>query len=475
MTASAAPARTWANAIVQPACEFPLTPLSVLEGAIPVGLRGSLYRNGPGRLERGGLRVGHWFDGDGAILAVHFNDAGAAAVYRYVDTSGYRAEAEAGELLYGNYGMTAPGAIWNQWFRPIKNTANTSVVALADRLLALWEGGKPHAIDLQTLKTLGVDDLGGLESDWGYSAHPKRDPQTGELFNFGISPGINAVLHLYRSRPDGTIQQRAEVPLAGVPLVHDFAMAGRYLIFCVPPVRLNPLPVIVGLSSFSDALAWQPELGTQIWVIDRETLSVVSRGEAEPWYQWHFGNAEVNAAGRVVVDLVRYPDFQTNQHLKEVATGETRTLATGTLWQFCLDPQTGRLESMQPVLDRACEFPTVQPPRPSAIGHVTYLTLHRSNADVQQELFGAIGRFNHQTGSLEVADLGENRYASEPLYAPDALDAQRGWVLTLIFDGNTNASEVWVFDSDRVADAPVCRLRLPKIIPHGFHGTWKPA
>jgi len=39
---------------------------------IPEGLRGSLYRNGPARLERGGVRVGHWFDGDGAILAVHF-------------------------------------------------------------------------------------------------------------------------------------------------------------------------------------------------------------------------------------------------------------------------------------------------------------------------------------------------------------------------------------------------------------------
>jgi len=53
-------------------------------------------------VERGGVRVGHWFDGDGTILAVNFTDAGATGVYRYVQTDGYK-EAAAGQLLYGNY------------------------------------------------------------------------------------------------------------------------------------------------------------------------------------------------------------------------------------------------------------------------------------------------------------------------------------------------------------------------------------
>src|SRR5438045_1296250 len=87
--------RAWAGAIAQPATEFPLTQLSILSGKIPDGLRGTLYRNGPARLERGGYRVGHWFDGDGAILGVHFTDAGATGVYRYVQTAEYQAESKA--------------------------------------------------------------------------------------------------------------------------------------------------------------------------------------------------------------------------------------------------------------------------------------------------------------------------------------------------------------------------------------------
>ena len=44
--------KTWAHAISQPAKEFPLSQLPIISGKIPQGLRGTLYRNGPGRLQR---------------------------------------------------------------------------------------------------------------------------------------------------------------------------------------------------------------------------------------------------------------------------------------------------------------------------------------------------------------------------------------------------------------------------------------
>ncbi len=463
--------KAWAKAIAQPAVEFPPTPLPVLAGQIPVSLRGSLYRNGPGRLERGGIRVGHWFDGDGAILAVHFTDAGATGLYRYVQTTGYQEEAAAGQLLYGNYGMTAPGPIWNQWLKPFKNAANTSVLALPDRLLALWEGDKPHALDLETLKTWGRDDLGGLNDGLPYSAHPKCDAHTGEIFNFGISPGRNAQLNVYKSDRTGRILQKAAVQLDGIPLVHDFVLAGPYLVFFIPPVRVNALPLLLGLSSYSDAAEWQPSKGTQFLVFDRETLSLVSRGETEPWYQWHFANGYVDAKGEVIVDVVRYEDFQTNQYLKEVATGQTHTPVKSTLWQVHLAPEDNKVTAIEEILDRHCEFPVVPQQMVGQASRHTYLSVQRQGVD-SQEIFGAIARFDHQTNTLTTADLGENRYPTEPIYVPDALNSDRAWIVTVVYDGNTDTSEVWVFDCDRLDEAPVCRLGLPSIIPHGFHGTW---
>lgn len=52
----------------------------------------------------------------------------------------------------------------------MKNPANTSVMALPDKLLAMWEGGPPHALDLQTLDTFGLGTLGKLKAHSAYSA-----------------------------------------------------------------------------------------------------------------------------------------------------------------------------------------------------------------------------------------------------------------------------------------------------------------
>lgn len=474
--------KAWAKAIAQPATEFLPTRLPILSGRIPDGLRGTLYRNGPARLERGDIQMGHWFDGDGAILAVHFTppDQGrekgnATGVYRYVQTDEYKNETAAGKLLYGNYGMTAPGPIWNQWLKPIKNAANTSVLALQDKVLALWEGGKPHTLDLQNLETRGLDDLDGLSAISPYSAHPKCDARTGEIFNFGIAPGIKPKLHIYKSDSTGKILQKAAFELDGLPLVHDFVLAGQYLVFFIPPVRVNVLPVLLGLSCYSDCLEWQPQRGTQFLVIDRETLSQVSRGETEPWYQWHFANGYVDESGSVIVELVRFEDFITNQRLKEIATGQAHTRAQGTLWQANLNPQIGKVTALQQVLDRDCEFPIVPQLQVGQPWRYTYVALQRLGVDTSQEIYGALARFDHHTETLIEADLGDNRYPSEPIYVPDALNPDRAWVVSVIYDGNTNTSEIWVFDSDRLNEEPVCKLGLPSVIPHSFHGTWKPA
>ncbi|KST63719.1 carotenoid oxygenase family protein [Mastigocoleus testarum] len=474
----------WTKAIAQPGEEFPLTPLKILSGhgQIPVGLCGTLYRNGPGRLERGGIHVGHWFDGDGAILAVYFNlpgqKGGASAIYRYVETAGYKAETKAGKLLYSNYGMKAPGPFWNQWLRPVKNSANTSVLALQDKLLALWEGAEPYALDLKNLATLGKDNLGGLSDEMSYSAHPKIDAATGEIFNFGITPGRKTILNIYRSDSSGKILQKAKHQLEGIPLVHDFVLAGEYLVFFIPPVRLHFKSVLMGSSCFSNALKWEPELGTQILVLDRHSLQIVSRSETESWFQWHFANGFVDPENNLIVDMACYEDFQTNQFLKEVATGETHTVAESRLTRVTLNPTTGKVINTERILDRHCEFPIVPPSRVGKESRYTYFSIARQGTDIGRELLNGIARLNHDTNTITEAVFPDNHYPSEPIYVSDQRNPLQAWILTVVYNadekhGPNGRSEVWVFDAARLNIEPVCKLELPKVIPPGFHGTWK--
>jgi all-trans-8'-apo-beta-carotenal 15,15'-oxygenase len=465
--------QSWSKAIAQPATEFASTPLSIISGAIPSDLRGSLYRNGPGRLSRGTKRVGHWFDGDGAILGVHFTEQGATAVYRYVQTQGYLDEQLADTYIYPNYGMKAAGGFWNNWLKPIKNAANTSVIALPDRLLALWEGGKPHALDLQDLSTIGIDQLSPLTDQQPFSAHPKVDPITGDIYNFGIGGGANATLNLYRCTPTGKLAQQNSHTLSGLPLIHDFCLAGEYLIFLVSPVKVNLLSVMLGQKSYSDSLQWLPELGTEILIFDCQNLALVSRGQTDPWFQWHFANGYVNQDGHVVTEFTRYDDFATNQYLKEVASGITSTLAEGTLWSLVIDPQTAKVISNQQISAVYNDFPLVSPTKVGQEWRYTYLNVHREGVTPGQELLGAIARFDRTTGEMAIADLGENCYPSEPIIVPSQEHPEEGWILTVVFDGNSNSSEVRIDHSDRLDESPVCRLALPCVIPPGFHGTWK--
>ncbi len=466
---------TWYKAIAQPATEFEQTTLRLLEGEIPAQLQGTLYRNGPARLAIGKQKVGHWFDGDGAILGVNFAGQMATATYKYVQTQGYLAELQAQKYLFANYGMTAAGAFWNNIFKPVKNSANTSVLALEDRLLALWEGGSPHGLDLETLATKGADNLADTLDKLPFSAHPKIDPVTGEIFNFGVNPGSKNTLYLYRCDASGKIIRQGSFNLSGLPIIHDFVLAGDYLVFFISPIRTNTLSLLLGRKSYSDAMKWQPKLGTQILIFDRDDLSLVSQNRTDPWYQWHYSNGYLNRDRQIVIEFIRYPNFQTNEFLREVATGEIKTKAKGTLWQVIVNPKTAKVMENKQLLDRQCEFPTVAPAKVGQSWRYTYLNTHLDNQDRGQELFTAIARFDRQTGDLAVSQMGENFYPAEPLFVPRTNENDSGWIITVVFNGNLDRSEVWIYQSDRLAEKPVCRLVLPSVIPHSFHGTWKAA
>ena len=466
--------KAWAKAIATPAQAFSPTPLPVRSGQLPPGLRGTLYRNGPARFERGGSRVNHWFDGDGAILRVHFDGQAATGTYRYVQTAGYQAEAEADQRLFHGYGTLAPGNVWQRVRSQLKNVANTSVLALPDRLLALWEGGFPYQLDAESLETLGVDALDSLAGDEPYSAHPKRHPRTGDIFNFGLVAGANATLNLYRSDSSGRIRRKESITLNGIPLIHDFVLADRYLVFCVPPLRLNALPAVLGLQSFSDALIWQPKRGTQIVIVDADTFEVVAWEQLDPWFQWHFGKAYLDGLGQIVLEVVRYDDFNTNRQLGEVASGRMQTYAPSQLWQLRLCPQTGKLLDSRVLVEQHCEFPVVGMGPGAIAAAPTFLSLHRPDIEPTGELFGAIARFDPLTDSLTVADAGPHRYPSEPIYAADQADPRQGWVLSVVYDGDADRSEVWIYDSAELAAGPICRLGLPQVVAHSFHGTWHP-
>jgi carotenoid cleavage dioxygenase len=210
--------------------------LEVLQGRVPDGLRGTLYRNGPNRHELGGRRYHHWFDGDGMVQAFRFTESGARHQGRYVQTAKHRAESKAGRFLRPAFGTRFPDSksVDN---RDAVNTANTSVLTHQGRLMALWEGGSAYGMDGDDLTTNGPIAWSQETAGLPFSAHPSVEAD-GTLWNFGLS-AVSGQLILYEIAPSGTLRRAETIALSDVPMIHDFVVTERYLVFLMPPFHFR--------------------------------------------------------------------------------------------------------------------------------------------------------------------------------------------------------------------------------------------
>lgn len=331
-----------------------------IEGRIPKGLRGTLYRNGPALFERAGVRYHHQFDGDGMVQAYRFTDQGVAHRGRFVRTRKFVAEAERGRFLYPGFGTafgkeslalaSSPEAF---------NVANTSVVAHAGRLLALWEGGSAYELDAATLDTRGPvtwrPDLRAMP----FSAHPKIEPD-GTLWNMGAAP--NALV-LYRIDAGGQLAQAELVKIPGLVWNHDFAVSRRYLVCVLPAIRLDVEKMRSG-AAFLDALEFPAAAPMRVLVIDKDDLTRQRWFELPPGFMFHFGNAWEERSGVLRFDYVHHADAGViKDGLKGLMRGDEATLlerpAHSTHVALDLERGTLRSESLPDIV----EFPRVDPRR----------------------------------------------------------------------------------------------------------------
>jgi hypothetical protein len=58
--------------------------------------------------------------------------------------------------------------------------------------------------------------------------------------------------------------------------------------------------------------------------------------------------------------------------------------------------------------------------------------------------------------------------------SPGQSDESSGWYLTYVYDPVRDGSDLVIIDASDFEDEPVARVRLPRRVPHGFHGNWLP-
>ncbi len=126
-----------------------------IEGRLPAGLAGTLYRNGPGLYERAGFKKWNLLDGDGMIRATSFADGAVRFRTRFVRTKKFEAEEKAGRFLYPTWTTPAPRRWENIPGYPSLGQAGVTAVVKDGRLHAFDEVGLPYGLDPASLETTG--------------------------------------------------------------------------------------------------------------------------------------------------------------------------------------------------------------------------------------------------------------------------------------------------------------------------------
>ncbi|MGI5163501.1 carotenoid oxygenase family protein [Spirillospora sp. CA-253888] len=434
-----------------------------IEGALPEGLTGTLYRNGPGRWQVGESMLDHIFDGDGMVSMFSF--AGGRVRYRnrYVRTRHYRHGERTGRTGLRGLGTQRPGGALGNMLRPPANVANTGVVLHGGRLLALWEGGRPFRLDPDSLETLGEHSFDGrLKVMSAFSAHPSRCPDTGELFNFGMDFTRARSLRRYRVDTRGRLHHLPRVPLPYSPWNHDFALTRRHMVFVVNPVIPRVRQILLGTGSIADGLDYRPHRPTCFVVAPRYggRARVV---EHPALLGFHIVNAFEDGSD-VVVEFVRFADWaQVSTAFRDF---RTRDFPWGCgLMRYRITP-SGRVTGEE-VRSGPMELPHADVRRVGRPHRYTYYA-GRTAAGI------GVHRFDHATGAHAAHELPPGHGFGEPVFVPREPGAAEGdgWLLTLAYDPGEHRSRLLVLDARDVAAEPVATLRLRHHIPMGFHGSF---
>lgn len=413
-----------------------------VRGALPPELEGMLLRDGPNPIDP---QPGHhWFVGDAMIHAVRI--AGGKA-------SGYRNRYVRTEHVQEVLGLPAPAPSPLQ--PPLQGSGNVNVVSHAGRILALSEVGLPYELD-RDLNTLGQYDFGGTFGT-NMTAHPKFDPANGEMVFFGYDVG-EVCLRYHVADASGAIVHSVDIDKPAPTMMHDFGVTATRVVHMDLPVVFDLAMVEAGSRL---PFRWSDEHQARLGVMPRRGQSAdVNWIDIDPCYVFHPLNS-YDDGEQIVMDVVRYDRTFVQG---AVTLGDDR----GKLVRWTIDPTAGKVDS-QLIDPSTQDFPRVSP-RVECHRHRYGYAL--GVAEDPNRGFDGLIKHDLQAGTRSVHRMQGGRSAGEGVFVPVGSGEDEGYLLSVVYDPDSQRSEVIVIDATRFEAPPVAVIELPCRVPYGFHGNW---
>lgn len=417
-----------------------------VRGCIPHELQGILTRIGPNPIQVQNPGIYHWFTGDGMVHGVRMHD-GAAVWYRNRWVGTDSVNQRLGRSM-------APGLRHG-----VSDVVNTNVIAHAGSLWALVEAGAlPVELDreLNTVRHSYFDS----PLSRAYTAHPHRDPQTGELHAVCYdSLSRNRVRYVVVDAR-GLVVRDVAIPVRHGPMIHDCAITTNYVLIFDLPITFSFGALLHGATF---PYRWNRRHPARVGVLPRNgNLAELRWFEVEPCQVFHTANAYELDDGSVVVDAVVYQSAFDRSH-QGLEASQTRLER----WRLNSAGVERKVFS-----DAKQEFPRCDERRTAQ----PYRYAYTIGIDVERIGSQPLYRHDLETGRVLRHDLGPHQVPSEAVFVPRAANGaeEDGWLLSYVYDMETDRSSVVILNARDFDGEPEAIIELPMRVPLTFHGNWIP-
>lgn len=454
--------------------EFAVRDLAV-EGEIPAEIDGAFFRATADPAQVPFVAEDTMLSGDGMVSRFSISGGHVDFAIRYVETDRYLAERDARRALFGAYRnpFTDDAAVADV----DRTVANTTPVWHAGRLFMTKEDGLAYEIDPDTLETIGRWDYGGALRSQTFTAHPKVDPVTGEMFFFGYEAGgicTRDVAYCIADR-DGTLRSEHWFEAPYCAMLHDFAITENYAIFPVFPTTAD----LDRLKAGGAHWIHEPDTASWIGIMPRYGTPADMR-----WFRgpdgasgFHVLNAyDVDGAVHLDLNVMETNIFPFIRSASGIDKSPAEMRASLVRWSFALNAEGEGFDER--VIGPPGDMPRVAARdvgRPYRIGYYATYDPRVGPPNIHGVVgagFNALLRVEVGNGRIEALALAPDESISEPVHIPAQDADHEGWLAFVVDNHGSMTSALWLVDAGVPGKGPIARVPLPVRLRPQIHGTW---
>ena len=447
-------------------------------GEIPAEIDGAFFRAVPDPAHPPMFEDDIALSGDGMVAKFAIHDGVVDYAIRYVETERYRLEKEARKALFGQYRnpFTDDASVAGK----DRTVANTTPVWHGGRLFMTKEDGLAYEIDPETLETIGRWDYYGALKSQTFTAHPRVDPVTGEMFFFGYEAGGLATTDVSYciADKDGNLVSEQWFQQPYCSTIHDFAITEHYAVFPIFPTTAD----LERLKAGGPHWAHQQELESWVGILPR-----YGKVEEMRWFKgpkgvsaFHLVNAYEDG-DFLHLDLC-LSDTNAFGFMREaggVQRAQQDIQGGLTRWSFDMSKPGESFESR--VIGPPGDMPRLRDADQGRTYRAAwYLSMNPQGGPPLLGgpvgvAFNAMFRIEPGNGRLDMMALEPGMAINEPVHVPSRQPDHEGWLLSVV-DRQTGedsiVSELWIIEAADIAKGPIARVPMPMPMRAQVHGAW---